>query len=271
MKIIGKSAPAAGSQKSPPQRLERWLDEHHEAILRRWLKEPSSLSLTDQLVKTAHLESAADGASLHRALLRALADPTVAGQLLDVSLLRGKDTTLPPGASALSPATWHALLQDMRQSIIAELQATTPPDQILELLLAADDALNGMAARLVRSSQQQLGQLTRERGRFQALFTVTHEIATSLDLDRVAQSALNGVLKTTGADVGVLLILDRESGRLFPWASLGWDVAPVEPDLLPEDWTQGWRNTPISPIGNVATLPEAGWQTALQMPSTVAA
>ena len=39
-----------------------------------------------------------------------------------------------------------------------------------------------------------------------------------MDLDRVAQSALNGALQTTRADVGALLILDRE-----------WDVFCPEP------------------------------------------
>ena len=43
--------------------------------------------------------------------------------------------------------------------------------------------------------QQQLDQITHERDRFQSLFTVTHEIATSMDLDRVVQSALNGALE----------------------------------------------------------------------------
>ena len=56
---------------------------------------------------------------------------------------------------------------------------------------------------------------------------------------------MDGALKTTGSDMGTLLIVDRESGRLFPWASEGWEVDAVDPDALPEDWTQGWRDQPI--------------------------
>lgn len=119
------------------------------------------------------------------------------------------------------------------------------------------------------SLQQQLQQLAAERDYFRSLYSVTHEIATNLDLDRVSQSALEGALKITGAQVGVLLILDRESGRLFSWANRGWEMRVVEPDALPDEWTQGWRNEPIPPIENVADLPPDAWQAALQVPPTV--
>jgi len=118
--------------------------------------------------------------------------------------------------------------------------------------------------------QQQLDQMTRERDRFQSLFTVTHEIAISMDLDRVVQSALNGALKTTRADAGALLILDRESGLLLPRAKVDWPMTSVELRRVPEDWTQGWRDDPIRPIGDIAALPTADWQAALQIPPTIA-
>jgi GAF domain-containing protein len=121
------------------------------------------------------------------------------------------------------------------------------------------------------TSQQRLDQVTRERDRFQSLFTVTHEIATSMDLDRVVQSALNGALKTTRADAGALLILDRESGCLLPRAKVDWPMDPVELRLVPEDWTQAWRDDVIRPIGDIAALPAADWQAALQIPPTIAA
>jgi PAS domain S-box-containing protein len=119
------------------------------------------------------------------------------------------------------------------------------------------------------SLQQQLQQLAAERDYYRSLYSVTHEIATNLDLDRVSQSALEGALKITGAEVGVLLILDRESGRLFSWANRGWEIRVVEPDALPDEWTQGWRNEPIPPIENVAGLPPDTWLDALQVPPIV--
>jgi PAS domain S-box-containing protein len=119
------------------------------------------------------------------------------------------------------------------------------------------------------SLQWQLQQLAAERDYYRSLYSVTHEIATNLDLDRVSQSALEGALKITGAEVGVLMILDRESGRLFSWANRGWEIGVVEPDALPSEWTQGWRNEPIPPIENVAGLPPDTWPDALQVPPTV--
>jgi PAS domain S-box-containing protein len=119
--------------------------------------------------------------------------------------------------------------------------------------------------------QQQLDQVIRERDRFESLFTVTHEIATSLDLDRVVQSALNGALKTTRADAGALLILDRETGYLLPRAKVDWPMDPVELGHVPEDWTQAWREDLIHPIGDIAVLPAADWQATLQIPPAIAA
>jgi signal transduction histidine kinase/CheY-like chemotaxis protein len=190
---------------------------------------------------------------------------------LSVASPRDSNTPTPLGASALNLPTWHGLLQDMRQSIIAELQTTASPDQAFELLMAADDALDNLATRLIRSFQQQLDQLINERNRFQSLYTVAHEIATNLELDRVMQSALDGAFKITGADVGVLLILNRESGLLCPWASTNWKVTAFEPDHLPEDWIQGWCDEPVRPIDNIAISPPAEWQVALQVPPTVSA
>jgi PAS domain S-box-containing protein len=119
--------------------------------------------------------------------------------------------------------------------------------------------------------QQQLDQVIRERDRFESLFTVTHEIATSMDLDRVVQSALNGALKTTRADAGVLLILDRETGSLVPRAKVDWPMDPVDLRYVPEDWTQAWRDDLIHPIGDIAALPAADWQAALRIPPAIAA
>jgi signal transduction histidine kinase/DNA-binding response OmpR family regulator len=98
---------------------------------------------------------------------------------------------------------------------------------------------------------------------------VTYEIATSLEMDRVVCSALGGAIKTTRADSGVVMVLDRESGRLLPWTSINWEMNPVQPDMLPDDWTQGWRDESIPPVKDIAALPTGGWRDVLQVPATV--
>jgi PAS domain S-box-containing protein len=257
MAMIGETDPTFEPHKPQTRHFEEWMSEHHESILDRWLDARPNGNSPGYSAGTA-----IDDSDLHRTLLRALTDRSAAEQLMDASVTGDSSTTL-------SLTTWYALLQDMRESIVAELQATTPLDQSFGLLQATDYAFSGLIVKFSRSFQQRLDRLARERDHFESLYTMTHEIATNLDLDRVAQSALGGALKTTGANVGVLLILDRESGRLFPWASEGWEVKAVEPETLPEEWIQGWRDDPIPPIDNIAALPPAKWQDTTQVPSTV--
>ncbi len=266
MTIAGKTSPPAEPEKLAAQHFKQWLNEHYKSILRHWLNEEPGVSHPNYLA-----DSTADASDLHRTLLRALTDRSAAEELFGVPALSEPNITAPVGESTFSLTTWHALLQDMRQNIVAELQATTPPNQAFELLMAADDALNRLAGKLTRSFQQQLDRIAGERSRFKSLYTVTHEIATNLDLDRVAQSALDGALETTGVDAGVLLLLDRESGRLFSWAGTGWEAKAVELESLPSEWTEGWRDKLITSIDNVAILPPAEWQSALNVPSTAAA
>jgi PAS domain S-box-containing protein len=218
--------------------------------LRRWLDAKPSAE------QPAQREVGA--ASLYRSLLAALTgDP--AGEGLFESL---------DSRDGMSITRWHSLLRDMRESIVSELQASAPPDHAFDLLAAGERALDRLVEQLAGLTQRHLDRLAGERDRFQSLYTITHEIATSQDLNRVAQSALDGALRTSGAEVGVLLILDRESGRLFPWAQRGWEVNVVEPGSLPNDWVQGWRDEPIPPIDDLSA---ADWQDSLRVPSGVSA
>ncbi len=240
----------------------KWLDEQRESILHRWLTEQKIVPQPDRPIQ--------DTSALHHTLLQILADSIAAEGWSDDVLSRlASPELLEGGTSRL--ATWHTLLASLRQILASELKATLPVAQAFEFLLAADEGIGQLLGRLVSSFEQQLDLAISEREHFESLYTVTYEIATNLDLDRVAQSALQGALKTTGANVGVLLILDRESGRLFPWASSGWQVSAVEPARLPSDWTLGWRDQPIPPIADIAAFPEAEWQHDLQIPSRVAA
>ncbi|GAB4529358.1 MAG: hypothetical protein Kow0063_06380 [Anaerolineae bacterium] len=241
-----------GSHALPAVNLERWLSGHQESILRRWPdQEAGKTTLTPELSAE---------------LLPALTSQSAAKQFLDKA-----ETLLSPGdgASAPSLTDWQALLQAMRQSIVAELRATTSPQEAFELLLAVDQGLDRLSLQLNQLLKQRLECLAGERDYYQSLYQVTHEIATSLELDRVSRSALDGALKITGADTGILFILDRESGRLFRWASVDWQVDVVQPESLPKDWTQGWRDEPIPPIQDINAQPAADWQTILQVPSTV--
>lgn len=264
MAMVGKTKPASEPYKSSTEHFEQWLNEHRESILHRWLDEGTSAGHTGYFS-----DESVDTPNLHHTLLRALTDSSAVEGLFDDTSPWFSNTEAPIESPALNLTIWHNLLHDMRQSIVAELKASTLTDHPFELLLASEDALAKLVDTLTRSFQRQLDRLIEERAYFKSLYTVTHEIATNLDLDRVAQSALNGALTTTGADIGVLLILDRESSRLFPWASSSWELGVIEPDSLPDDWLQGWRDEPIPPIEDIAALPKAKWKNTLQVPPTI--
>jgi PAS domain S-box-containing protein len=250
---LSKLKGTAGNKNKPPgEHLEEWLSQHQESVLHRWLDEGTRPK--DGL----NVGGAIDAARLGRTLLRALTDRSAAERLFS-----------PTNMPEFSPSTWHTLVQGMRHSIVSELRASALTQDSFELLLAADEGFSQLAAQLNHSFEQQIGLLAAERDHYQSLYGVTHEIATSLELDRVVRSALNGALKTTDADVGILLILDRESGQLFSWADVEWEVSPIQPEALPHDWSQGWRDEPIPPIGDVGALPPAEWRTVLQVPPAV--
>lgn len=245
-------------QEPPASSLEQWLAEHQGALLSRWLDQGAAA------YESLFFDEAGDGSGLGCTLLRALSERA------DVERFRDRWLAIFSNDGAgLGLTAWHSLLETLRRSIVAELSVSTPAEQAFELLLAADEAFSNLFIQINRLYEQQLNQLAGERDHYKSLYTVTHEIATSLELDRVVRSALDGALKTTGADRGVLFILDRESARLFPWASLGWEVDPILPESLPQDWIQGWRDEPIPPLRDINAQSPAGWQTMLQVPSTV--
>jgi PAS domain S-box-containing protein len=261
-----KTTTGSVSSKSVTKSFEEWLEEHRDSILHRWL---TAQPVEDQPVLV--VEDKLDTSRLYAHLLRALTDSVAEKDLLDEVLSQPGGAEAAAPGSNLSLTAWIGLLQGMRRSIIDELQATALPDQPFELLLAANEALSRLGNNLSHALQQHIDLLVQERDQYKSLYTVTYEIATNLDLDRVAQNALDGALTTSGAQAGLVLILDRESGRLFPWANKQWQANVVMPDSLPESWTQGWRNEPIPPIADLASLPEAAWQKALQVPPDVSA
>jgi len=67
-------------------------------------------------------------------------------------------------------------------------------------------------------------ELTTERDRVETLYRITSQLATSLDLDRVLNRALELVMEAGGAERAAILMLEPESGRLIHRAALGTGV-----------------------------------------------
>jgi len=80
--------------------------------------------------------------------------------------------------------------------------------------------------------------LRRERDQLEALYTITREVSSSLDLDQVMDRTLHIVSKAVGASHGSIMLMDQEKGVLVIRAILGRD-RPLPPDGEPTPFGPG--------------------------------
>ncbi len=102
-----------------------------------------------------------------------------------------------------------------------------------------------LAAVLEQRVRERTAELEQERQHIATLYAITTELATSLDMDRLLNSALEMVARAVGATQGAILALDPMSSRLFFRARLGWPELPVpegeeEPSLALDEGLAGW-------------------------------
>jgi GAF domain-containing protein/nitrogen-specific signal transduction histidine kinase len=85
---------------------------------------------------------------------------------------------------------------------------------------------------LVRTAE-----LARERDRVEALYRITSELGTSLDLDRVLDRALSLVLQAVQAERSSVFMIDQQTGRLIHkaalWRESGGDQPRADLKALP--------------------------------------
>ncbi len=74
-----------------------------------------------------------------------------------------------------------------------------------------------------RALADAMERLTQERDRVEILYTITSQLASSLDLDRVLNRALELAVKAVGAERAAILMVEQDSGRLIYRAALGTD------------------------------------------------
>ncbi len=83
---------------------------------------------------------------------------------------------------------------------------------------------------LERRVRAQTEEVRSERDRLNVLYTITAELSATLDMDRVLDRALHLLAEATGAEQGLILLIDHHSEQLYRRAELGDQVAGPGPE-----------------------------------------
>ncbi len=126
-------------------------------------------------------------------------------------------------------------------------------DQRILYTVAGQLAVAIQNARLfaeLRRFNQQLEQRVRvqteeiraERDRLNTLYTITAEMSSTLDIDRVLARALELLAGAVGANLGTILLIDHQTETLFKRAELGRQIIEPEPvqALTSHQGLAGW-------------------------------
>ena len=110
--------------------------------------------------------------------------------------------------------------------------------QLYRQIVRFSGELEEMVEMRTRDLEAALGELTLERDRVEALYSITRELGATLELERVLQRALQLFGDVLSIEHGSILLLDQESGQLVLRASLDNDrVLPREGKVT--RWRQG--------------------------------
>lgn len=136
--------------------------------------------------------------------LRYLGVPLIAGdQMVGVLAIRDSRVSRPFG------------LNDQRilTTIGTQLSAAIQNAHLFERVRTFADELNLRV-------EERTKELQSERDRLDALFRITVELGSTLDMDRLLRGALENVARVIGADDGVVLLLNPLTDRLYTRATL---------------------------------------------------
>lgn len=92
--------------------------------------------------------------------------------------------------------------------------------QLVERLNRFNEELEQRVEERTEALARTLGELTVERDRVSTLYSITKELSTSLDLDRVLIEALSLINRAVGVSYGSILMLDSSTGYLTYRAAL---------------------------------------------------
>ena len=105
-------------------------------------------------------------------------------------------------------------------TVAAQAAVAVRNAQLYRQLVGFSSELEGMVEVRTRELEQALAELTVERDRVEALYQITSELGSTLELERVLQRALQLFASALSLDHGTILLVDQESGTLNLRATL---------------------------------------------------
>jgi len=99
--------------------------------------------------------------------------------------------------------------------------------------------LNALDVALARYFAGEVERLAVEKSQLEALYEITRELTASLDLGRMLHRTLAEVATAITAEMGVVLLLDGEAGRIVPETTINWNSEGIPLAVLPSAWQLG--------------------------------
>lgn len=110
----------------------------------------------------------------------------------------------------------------------------------------ASARLNGLTLVLAQYAAKEAARLAVEKAHLEALYAITRELTSSLDLARGLQKALAEVMAATGAEKGAVFLLDDSLRHAAPEAKIAWPGEAIAVSLLPSTWRRGQTEPLVS-------------------------
>jgi PAS domain S-box-containing protein len=118
-----------------------------------------------------------------------------------------------------------------------------PPAQ--EDLGQLNGRVDALGAALARCFADEVERLSAGQSHWEALCEITRELNTSLDVGRTLHRTLAALMTAIGAETGVVLLADGESGQLVPESAINWQGGDFSRAMLPSAWREGEADSPL--------------------------
>ncbi len=182
-------------------------------------------------------------------------------------------------ALAAEPEVLPKMVREWAAQEVAERRVALP-----ELLSLADGLSRAVRALVPKKEQRQaevsLAALTSalaaycadeaerlavEKTQLETLYEITRELTSTLDLSRALQKTLTGMMATSAAEMGAILLADEAVQRIAPEIHVQWEGEALAVDVLPSAWQMG-QGEPLLNLTNLAEETDE-WVKSLVGPS----